>query len=53
LPDVPWSEIIGMRHRIAHDYLNVKVERSWYTTTDDREPLIKMLEFVLPNEPPE
>lgn len=22
-PEVPWSDIIGMRHRIVHDYMDV------------------------------
>lgn len=22
-PAIPWSEIIGMRHKIVHDYMNV------------------------------
>jgi uncharacterized protein with HEPN domain len=22
-PEIPWHEIVGMRHRIVHDYLNV------------------------------
>jgi len=26
-PDIPWQGIIGMRHRIIHDYGNVSVSR--------------------------
>ncbi|MEK6746613.1 MAG: HepT-like ribonuclease domain-containing protein [Rickettsiales bacterium] len=26
-PEIPWSDIIGMRHRIIHGYGNVSVER--------------------------
>jgi len=25
--DIPWSDIIGMRHRIIHDYGKVSIER--------------------------
>ena len=25
-PEVPWSEIIGMRHKIVHDYLSVNFD---------------------------
>jgi uncharacterized protein with HEPN domain len=53
LPDVPWSEIIGMRHRIVHDYLGVKIERVWQTATQDLEPIIYMLKSALPDQPPE
>ena len=28
-PEVPWSEIIGMRHKIVHDYLSVNFDLVW------------------------
>lgn len=27
--DIPWHAIIGMRNRIAHDYLNIDLEVIW------------------------
>jgi uncharacterized protein with HEPN domain len=53
LPDVPWPEITGMRHRIVHDYTNVKSAKVWETATQDLLPLIEALEKVVPAEPPE
>jgi uncharacterized protein with HEPN domain len=25
-PDIPWSQIVGMRHRLIHGYRNVRLE---------------------------
>jgi uncharacterized protein with HEPN domain len=53
LPDVPWPDITGMRHRIAHDYLNVNLDKVWETAVDDLSTLIAELARVVPPEPPE
>ena len=34
-PDIPWRQIVGMRHFIVHDYMNVDEERLWDTVTND------------------
>ena len=51
-PQVPWAEIIGMRHRIVHDYLRVRAAVVWETATNDILPLIQILEPLIPEEPP-
>ena len=28
-PEVPWAEIIGMRHKVVHDYLGVDEDIVW------------------------
>ncbi len=28
-PEIPWSEIIGMRHKIVHDYLSINFDLVW------------------------
>lgn len=28
-PEIPWHRIVGMRHRIVHDYLNVDTDIVW------------------------
>ena len=38
---VPWGQIVGMRNRIAHDYLNVDMEIVWDIVTYDL-PVLKM-----------
>ena len=27
--EIPWAEIVGMRHTIVHDYVSVHVDRVW------------------------
>ena len=51
-PDIPWPEIIGMRHRVVHDYMGVDEEIVWTTVTHDLPKLIRILESTL-GEPPE
>ncbi len=45
--DLPWSAIIGMRHRIAHDYLAVDLDVAWDTLTVDLAEMIRVLENAL------
>ena len=48
--EVPWTEIIGMRHKVVHDYLNVDEDVVWQTATQDLPPLIALLERLVPPE---
>jgi uncharacterized protein with HEPN domain len=48
---LPWTQIIGMRHRLAHDYGNVRIDVLWQTAIDDIPPLVAMLEAIVPQEP--
>ena len=50
--EVPWHEIIGMGHRIVHDYQHVQIALVWQTAIDDVPPLVAILEAILPKEPP-
>ena len=34
-PEIPWHEIIGMRHRIVHDYMNVDEDVVWAVVKND------------------
>lgn len=33
--DIQWSKIIGLRHRIVHDYFNIDVEIVWQIIQED------------------
>ena len=46
-PDVPWSDIIGMRHRLIHAYFEIDLGRVCDTLTADLPPLILQLERIL------
>jgi len=47
-PFIPWNAIIGMRHRVVHDYLNVDEDIVWQTATRELDPLIAGLERLAP-----
>jgi uncharacterized protein with HEPN domain len=46
-PQVLWHQIIGTRHRIVHDYMNVDEDLVWEVVTHDLPELIKSLEKIL------
>jgi uncharacterized protein with HEPN domain len=40
---LPWKQIVGMRHRIVHEYHKVDPEMIWTTISDDVPPMIAIL----------
>ena len=52
IPELSWSDIIGMRHRIIHGYDMVAHKVLWSTITKDLPPLIRILrEHLEPCDP--
>lgn len=49
-PEIPWREMTGMRHRLIHGYGEVRLDRVWSVLRDDLEPLIAVIEPLLPKE---
>jgi uncharacterized protein with HEPN domain len=49
--DVPWAQIVGMRNRIVHDYLNVDFDIAWQVATADIPVLRGQLSPLLPPAP--
>ncbi len=49
-PEIPWPKIIGLRHRITHDYFRLDLGRIWEIVQQDLPALIKMLEPLVPPE---
>ena len=45
---IPWSQIVGMRHKIVHDYTEVEEDILWRVVTDDLPDLIGHLEPLTP-----
>jgi uncharacterized protein with HEPN domain len=50
LPDIPWEDIVGMRHRLVHAYFDINLDILWRTVQDDLPSLIAELEGLIPNE---
>jgi uncharacterized protein with HEPN domain len=47
-PEVPWPQIIGMRHRVVHDYLHVNQDVVWEVVSRDLPGLITVLSRIVP-----
>lgn len=45
--EIPWPQIIGMRHKLVHDYLGVDVREVWRTADVDLPLLIDALQRAL------
>ncbi len=45
--DIPWKAIMGMRHRVVHDYLNIDEDIVWRTLTHELVHLIFELEKIV------
>jgi len=50
LPDIPWDDIIGMRHRLVHAYFDINLDILWRTVQDDLPPLVIELEHATRGE---
>ncbi len=46
-PGIPWREIVGMRHKIVHDYMSIDEDILWQVVTQDLPPLIAALERAI------
>ena len=46
--EIPWRAIVGMRHRIVHDYMAVDLDIVWDVVTADLAPLIAELSKLFP-----
>lgn len=46
-PEIPWSQIVGLRHRLIHGYDSVDLEILWQIVNKDIPPLIKALQAIL------
>lgn len=45
--EIPWSAIIGMRHKVVHDYLEVDEDIVWDVVTVDLPPIVTALERMV------
>jgi len=47
LPQIPWTNIIGMRNRLVHAYFDIDLDILWNTVIEDLPPLIDELEKIV------
>jgi uncharacterized protein with HEPN domain len=50
LPGIPWREIVDMRNRVIHAYMDVDLDIVAATIRDDLPPLIDVLHLALLEE---
>ena len=46
-PEISWKAIVGMRHKVVHDYLNIDEDIVWQTATQELPVLVSQLEGLL------
>jgi uncharacterized protein with HEPN domain len=46
-PGIPWHKVIGMRHRIVHDYMDINQDILWDVVSSDLRELIPLLEAIV------
>jgi uncharacterized protein with HEPN domain len=46
--EIPWSDVIGMRHKIVHDYMDINERLLWEVVTTELPPLIERLSRLVP-----
>jgi uncharacterized protein with HEPN domain len=51
-PEIPWSGIIGMRHRLVHEYFRVAPDKVWEVVKKELPSLIALLEPLVPPDRP-
>jgi uncharacterized protein with HEPN domain len=49
--EIDWDGLIGMRHRLVHDYVRVRWERVWKLLQTEIPALIVKLDRIIPPDP--
>jgi uncharacterized protein with HEPN domain len=49
-PEIEWVDIIGLRHRLVHDYRNINLTKVWESVQLGVPRLIEQLERLVPPE---
>ena len=46
-PEIPWVDVVGLRHRLVHDYRRIRWERVWEVLQRDLPALIAWIDPIL------
>ena len=46
-PEIPWREVIGMRHHIAHGYFDINADLVWDVIQNDLCSLLEATDFFI------
>ena len=46
-PEIPWRQIVGMRHKVVHDYMHVDYDIVWDVAIVELPKLISALEKIV------
>ena len=52
-PEIPWSGVISLRHRLVHDYPRIELPKIWSIVRNQVPALIAALEPLVPPETPD
>ena len=47
-PEIPWAAIVGMRHRLVHEYFRVAPDKVWEVVQKDLPELVGLIEPLVP-----
>lgn len=51
-PQVPWTDIVGMRQHLTHGYADIKYNEVWRVVQEDLPVLISQLQAIISPPPP-
>jgi len=49
-PEIPWTDLIGMRNRLVHEYFRIDLQKVWDAVRNDIPRLIALIEPLVPPE---
>jgi uncharacterized protein with HEPN domain len=49
---IPWTDIVGMRHRLVHEYFRIVPELVWQVVDKDIPALVGLIEPLVPPDEP-
>lgn len=45
-PEIPWKQVVGMRHYLVHEYFRVDLETTWRVIEDELDELHAKVEGI-------